>query len=295
MDSETNPVETESELVEPSEPINENGCDDIEKPKVIEETVTHQSDDDKETDQSIKSVDCDQKPGDDSDILPLKSSTEEPIILCASETDAFDMIDSDASQNNSPEKHSNETALNAVASDEVETKHIEANDVQAADELPVIEEATPCNDQTQSVEVDDGDEASGAVEVDSSPEKSGSEMACLIVSPDPMNDSVNEKSESWEPIDDQNYDDSEEEVEDEDDVDSDVGGNNQRSNPKTAEQKTNNDCQVFELTDDNSSVDDARESEEEDDIDADEMDVDEEQEEEEEDDDENRSGKWLYC
>lgn len=279
MDTETNPIESESELVEPSERINENGCDDIEKPKVIEETVTDKSDD-KEIDQSIEPIESDQKHGDDSECSPLKSSTEEPIILSASENEPFDVIDSDASQNNSPEKNSSETTPVAEPEHVVETKHTEADD-----ELPATEVA-PCNtDQIPPVEMDDVDDPVDALQVDSSPEKSSSEMACLIPSPsDPMNDSVNA-----------NFDDSVEEEEEEDDVDDDseAGGDNEfskRSNPKTVEQKANNnDCQVFELTDDdNSSVDDARESDGEDDIDAD-----EEEEDEEDEDEEPRSGKDL--
>lgn len=299
MDTETNPIE--SELVEPSEPsepseaINENGCDDIEKPKVIE-AVTHVESDDKEADPSI-GTENNQKHGDDSESSPLKASTEEPIILCASETEPLDVIDSDASQNNSPEKNAIEPApvaeLDVVETKQLEAEEVQPEEVEAADELPVTE-AAPCNDQIQPAEVDDVDEPADALQVDSSPEKSGSEMACLIPSPsDPMNDSANEKSENWEPIEDVNYDDSEEEDdenENEDDDDSDVGVDNEefskRSNPKTVEQKTNNDCQVFELTDDNSSVDDARESDAEDDIE-----MGEEEEEEEDEDDEPRSGK----
>lgn len=290
MDTEINPIENESELVESSEPINENGCDDNEKPKVID-TVTQQSDD-KETDQSIESEN-DQKHTDDSESSPMKSPANEPTILCASETEPYDIIDSDnPSENNSPEKNSSAT-IPATESD-VETKQIEAEEVlseiEVAKELPATECVATCDAPTPSIEMDEVDEPANTLQVDSSPEKSSSEMACLIPSPsDPMNDSVDEKNESWdqlnEPIDDVNYDDSDDDDDDDDDDNDDDSGADDEfsktSNPKTVEQKANSDCQVFELTDDNSSVEDVRESDGEDDMDADEM-----NEEEEDDDDE---------
>lgn len=319
MDTETAPIENESELVEPSEPINENGCDDNEKSKVID-TVTQRSDD-KETDQTIESEN-DEKPGVDTESSPVKSPpASEPIVLCANETEPFDIIDSDnPSENNSPEKIASETIPAETAeTDVVESKQIEAApkeiqteeaevETEAAKELPATECLATCDAPIQSVEVDDVDEpADVTLQVESSPEKSGSEMACLIPSPsDPMNDSANEKNDSWdqlnEPIDDVNYDDSDDDDEDDDDEDRDDGDGgddsddgadhefSKRSHPKTVEQKTDNDCQVFELTDDNSSVDDARDSEGEDDIEADEMG--DEEEEEEDDEDEPPSGKY---
>lgn len=314
MDTETNPIENESELVEPSEPINENGCDDNgdnEKPNVIDETVTHQPPDDKETDQSIES-EIDQKHDDNSESSPLKSPASEPIVLCVSETEPCDVIDTEnTSENDSPEKISSETTP-AVELDVVEAKQIELKEAQPEAEVevetpPTVEEreeeeelpateVAQCNDSIPSVGVDDLDDTANTIQLESSPEKSSSELACLIPSPsDPMNDSVNENSDSWdqlkEPIDGANYDDSDDDVDDAVDDDSEDGGDNEfseRSNPKTVEQKTNNECQIFELTDDNSSVDDVRESDGEDDIDADEMG--EEEEEEEDDEDEPPSG-----
>lgn len=307
MDTETNTIENESELVESSEPINENGCDDNGKPKIIE-TVKQQSDD-KETDQSIE-LENDQKHSDDSESLPIKSPVNEPIILAASETEPYDIVDSEnPSENSSPEKNSSATP--ATELEAVETKEIEATkgEVDAATApVAVVTEATemtatevaPCNVSIPSVEVDDVDEPANdknwsqvnASQLDNSLEKSDSDMACLIPSPsDPMNDSVNEKNDSWdrlnEPIDDANYDDSD----DDDDSEGDGVGDdefNKRSNPKTVEQKSNSDCQVFELTDDNSSVDDTRESDGDDDIEGDDMG----EEEEEEEDDDDVSGKY---
>lgn len=312
MDTETNTIENESKPVESSEPINENGCDDNEKQKVIE-TVTQQPNDKDTTDQSTESEN-DQKLDDDSESSPTKSpDNESPIILAASETTPDDIIDSEnPTENDSPEKNANATTP-AVETTEIEPKEVDAVATEAVETEAVATEATeeiaatevaPCNVSIPSVEVDDVDEPVNdknwnqinSVQLESSLEKSDSNLACLIPSPsDPINDSVNEKDDSWdrlnEPIDDANYDDSD----DDDDEDSGDGAEdnefNKSLNPKTVEQKkSNNDCQVFELTDDNSSVDDTRESDGEDDIDGDDMG----EEEEEEEDDDDVSGKYFF-
>lgn len=298
MDTETNPIENESEPVELCESINENGCDessDDKKPKVVE-AVTQQLDKDKDSDQTIESEN-DQKHGDendDSEISPIKPPTDKPIVLSASETESYEIIDSEnPSENNSPEKNSSATITEAVAtvtSDSASESASEVTEIKVVEteELETATETTPSDVSLyiSAVEVRDVNDESANdknwTESNENLEKKSSDMACLIPSPsDQMNESVDEKNESWdrlnESIDEINYDGS---IDDEDvcsppssnddgldDADGADNEFNKKSNPKTIDQQSpcrpNHDgqMQIFELTDDNSSVDDTRESE----------------------------------
>lgn len=268
MDTELNPIKNETEVAESSKQISENGYDDNDKPKVIDDDITepHQLDDVEETGRITESKN-DQKHG-DAGSSPTKSSNDDvPSTQSASETEPYEEIDSEnLSENNSPEK-------NLIAT-------ITAAETAATAPAPATEEALPKDDflPPSMADVDESVNDKNWSQInENSLEQRGSDMACLIPSPsDPITDSVDEKS--WSELNEDPMD----EANSEDSMDDEDG-----SNPKVAEQKSNNsECPVFELTDDNSSVDDTRSDGDGDgDCDDDIEDVSEEEDEDEEDED----------
>lgn len=222
MDNETNPNENESEVVESSEPINENGCEN--KTEEEEEEQEHEQEEQEQEEECLS---------------PKQSS---PVNEPPSETDQFAVIDSDPSEC-SPEKGA--CIVSSPSEMEPEELGNDKNWMQSENE--------------------------------SSPEKSRSETACVISSPSEaeMDESANDKS--WgqlnESVSESVYEDS---IDDEPESDDEEIENDYPSSPKVSyqkerekEQKPTAECPVFELTDDNSSVDDVRSVD--DDIDGDEM------------------------
>lgn len=298
MDIDSNPIENRSEPMESNETITENGCDDDSDTALkVSEAVTHQLDD-KDISEPIASEN-EQKDGDDNDSSPVKSPhADEPIILSASETEPCELIDSDnPSENNSPEKNSSaptitdkETEVAAVgpAPTMPETEAETATPVDATADTSI--EMVPCNDEMSPVETID-ETANDASQRDD--DKNDLDMgACLIPSPsDPMAELIVPIKKGWNQIDIPSFDESIEDVNGEDDGDGDGSDDDfdedgETKRPKAAVEQKSNDCEILELTDDNSScADDARESDDE--ID------DEEDEEEEEEDDDDESGNNL--
>lgn len=314
MDIESNPIESQSEPMETTESLSANGCDDDDndkaQQKVIETVTTTDQLGDIDTNPSIPPED-DQKHIDESENSPIKSpQTNEPIVLSPSETDPFEVIDSDnQSETNSPQKNAS-AILPTTEIDVAEAVPIEAS---AEKEEEVAEVETTEADTTIEMECPppaaEPENDTNKKDDECSPEKSqsNSDVSCLILSPNEMNDG--------DQTDIANVDKDDDSIED--DIDGDDSDNSdialaqaaddaaaamaednacseeismiEKRNPKT-EQKSN-DCEIFELTDDNSSGDEAHDSESEADIDE-EDDVEEEQEDDDEDEDDARqSGK----
>lgn len=273
MDNETNPNENESDVIETSDTINENGCDD--DPNDETATVAECKKDENQLDES----DANKNDEDDGDVTkvspeetvgghteneptesevettaevtdqpihePIEQATEEPVDetvdepaneqpsqSASSETEQYTVIDSDNLSESSPEKGSNAACI-----------------VSPSSELDGDES---CNDK------------SWAQMNDSNPDKSLSEDA-IILSPSgaECDDLINEKG--WgqlnESIVDGISDDSmEEEAEDSEDDFLD------RNDQKELKRKPAADPEVFELTDDNSSADEAQSDGEDDEM-----------------------------
>lgn len=248
MENETGPIENDSEVVESNEEINENGCD-----KQDEVDGAIDTDDKTETEPTVQG---ENKTEDEECLSPMQAY---PIDEAPSETDQFAVIDSDNPSENSPDKGQTITCTVSSPS-EVETEET-ANDKN-------------WNHQSN----------------DSSPEKSRSDTACIISSPSEVEGDESANDKGWtqlnESVSEDIYDDSmDEEPESEEDEFID------RSSPKVvfkdreSGEKPAVDCQVFELTDDNSSVDDAR-SEMDDDIEGEDMGEEE---------DSGKAFNWHFC
>lgn len=265
MEIETNPNDNESEVVESCVSINENGCDETHDvdtaietgvkdgaDQTVEETTTADLDKNSKKDDDVDDNDENEReevclspkqstPVDEPEPIP-EPEPEPGAELESSETDQ--VIDSDNPSESSPDK---ELSGACVISSPSEVESEEQVNEKSWNQMN-----------------------------DSSPEKSLSEAACVISSPSEAecDDSVNEKG--WNQLN--------ESLGDEDSMDAaDSDDDNEfidRSSPKV-EEKPAADCQVFELTDDNSSIE-AR-SEGDDDMEDEEL-----GEEEEED---NESGK----
>lgn len=335
MDIESNPIESQSEPMETAESLSVNGCDDDnnEKPqqKVNETVATTDQLDDIDTNPSIP-PESDRKHIDESENSPINSpikspQTNQPIILSTSETESYEVIDSDnQSETNSPQK--NVSAIlstkeidvaEAVPIETSAEKEEEVAEVETTEADTTIEmECPPPAEEIEDDHIIETDNDTNKKSDECSPEKSqsNSDVSCLILSP---SDQVDE-SKDWndgDQTDIANLD------KDDDSIDDDVDGDDsdnldialvqaaddaaaamdednacseeismieKRSNSKT-EQKSNNDCEIFELTDDNSSGDEAHESEGEADIDEEEDEEDEEDDDDEDEDDARQSGK----
>ncbi|XP_055321488.1 GATA zinc finger domain-containing protein 7-like isoform X2 [Sitodiplosis mosellana] len=249
MDNETNPSENDAEVVESCVKINENGCDEQ-----TDETdaVTESEDKDESEVENVSENKTEEEEEEEEEECPSPKESS-PVDEAPSETDQFAVIDSDPSES-SPEKGA------CIVSSPSETEHEELGNDKSWNQL----------------------------ENESSPEKSQSEVAfeaaCIISSPSEaeMYESANEKT--WgqlnESVSEGIYDEAELEdsIDDEAESEDDEMENNYRPSQKVVyqkkerekEQKPAAECPVFELTDDNSSVDDVR-SEVDDDIEGDEM------------------------
>lgn len=245
MDDETNSNEINSAAIDENEKINENGCDVAND---AENTVNELQDDKDGADHSAELTetekDDDEKVSDSLPEQPLPAG--EP----ASDTEQINAINSENPSESCSEK-----------------EPIVSNDII---ESPKMESEKPT------------DEKNWSQMNDSSPEKSRSDEACLILSTseaDCDDSLVNEKS--WSQLNESigegdaiyGEDSMDDEPDSEDDVDNEFI---ERSSPKV-EPKLAPDCPVFELTDDNSSVD--VRSEGEDDIENEELGEEEEEEE----------------
>lgn len=242
MENETGPIENDSEVVESSEEINENGCDKQNEEVAVIDTDDKNDIDKNETEPTAASAsEAENKTEDDECLSPVQAY---PIDEPPSETDQFAVTDSDNPSENSPEK-SQSIACTVSSPSEVEAEET-ANDKS-------------WNHQSN----------------DSSPEKRRSENAGVISSPSEIEGDESANVKGWrqrndsmsEGIYDESMDEEPESEEDEfiDRSSPKVVFNNRESGEKPAV-----DCPVFELTDDNSSVDDAR-SEIDDDIEDEEL------------------------
>lgn len=232
MDNETNLNGSESEVVEPSKEINENGCDE----QTDETDAVTESEDKTELEQ--EEILSENKTEEEC-LSPKESS---PSTGLPNEIDQFAVIDSEPSEC-SPEK------VACIVSSPSETER---------DELG--------NDKSWS-----------QLENESSPEKSQSDVACVISSPSEaeMDETANDKS--WGQL---NESVSEGSIDDGPESEDEKMENDYPSvygvAPLVYQEMLKNrkkpapECPVFELTDDNSSVDDVR-SEVDDDMDGDEM------------------------
>lgn len=257
MDNETSPNDNESEVVETSEAINENGCNELHNV----DNTTIQTDDKNDADQLV-----------DADTDAATKETN-PIETDRKDSDESCLTTKELTPSDEPE----------VAS---ELEPIESEQIQQSDNLSekspekVISQAGIISSPSE-LDLDvQSDEKNWNQMNDSSPDKHRSETACLIPSPSDVDgdDSINEKGRWYQLSEvDGVYEDSM------DAADSDVDTEpNNRTNSKV-ERKPAVDCPVFELTDDNSSIE-AR-SEGDDDIEDEEMG--------EEDEEENESGKSI--
>lgn len=238
MDNETNPNENESEVVKASDEINENGCDEPDEIDGVTET-----DEKDQNDEQAVEIENKLAEGDEEDEKAI-SPKEAPIIdESITENDDFAVIDSDNPSECSPEKGQGSACLVSSPS---ENENDEVGTDKSWNELN-----------------------------DSSPEKSRSEATCVISSPSEVEGEETVNDKGWvqlnESVSEGIYEDS---MEEEPESDDDEFIN--RSSPKfmfkehEKKQKSAVECPVFELTDDNSSVDDAR-SDVDDDIEGDEM------------------------
>lgn len=269
MDNETGTNDNESEVVESSEQINENGCNEptqVEAETEAEaeaETESVSGSEHKESaaepeqsDESDQKVDQpDEQKEEASSSLKPADPIDEPQI----ESVQFAIIDSDNPSESSPEK-SHDVACIVSSPSEVE-----------------------CDESANDKSWNQSNE--------SSPEKSRSDVACIVSSPSEAECEESANDKSWNQLNESAgegiYDDS---IDDEAESDDDNMDNDfiDRSSPKTVQFKEHTseikpvtasaavECPVFELTDDNSSVDDAR-SEVDDDIDGDDIDGEEEE------------------
>lgn len=246
MDNETNPNENDSEVVESTEQINENGCN--------EQSDTDRVNDLDDKDSPEQSSESDDKK-DDEDCMSPKPSTL--LHEAQSESDQFGVTDSDNPSDSSPDK---------------------GRDVSLVVSSPIEMECDETANDKSWRQIND-----------SSPEKSRSDVACVVSSPSESvecEESTNDKG--WCQLNESVseggiYDDSMDDEPDseDDDVDNDYID---RSSPKAVFKQRDSvpkpdvECPVFELTDDNSSAGEPR-SEADDDIDGDEMGEEEEDDE----------------
>ncbi|XP_031617830.1 putative uncharacterized protein DDB_G0282133 isoform X3 [Contarinia nasturtii] len=245
MDNEPN--ENESEVVESCEDINENGCDDEQTEDDVNESEDKDETEDKD---ELEDKDDDQNQSEQLNVIENKTDEEcmspkpsiEPSVDDApsDEPDQFAVIDSDNPSENSPQK-SQGAACTISSPSETEPDELE-------------------NDKSWN-QLNE-----------SSPTKSLSEVAIIS---SPSEESQIEKN--WDqPANESLYDD--DSMDEEPESDDDENDYINRSSPKLLFQKQRerararprtDDCQVFELTDDNSSGDDGQ-SEVDDDIEGEE-------------------------
>lgn len=245
MDNETNPSENDAEVVESSVKINENGCDEQtddtdavteseEKDEPDAEAVSENKTEEDEKDGGAEAeaeVEADAEAEAEAEVdgdedKECQSTKESPVDEPPSESDQFAVIDSDPSEC-SPEKGA------CIVSSPSEAERDELGNGKRWNRL----------------------------ENESSPEKSRSEVACVISSPSEADESANDKS--WGQL-----NESVSEGNEDEDIDYDAYSADEidyRSSQeciqyevkqREKDRKVAADCQVFELTDDNSSGDD---------------------------------------
>lgn len=298
MDNEPGTNENESDMVESSEQINENGCSEPSEMENVNEAQPKED----VADDTTADVDA---------TTSATSTTASTTTSTTPDADDAVVIAEPEQSNESDQKVENE--------EETEKLPTEPQQMEVEDECLSPKQSDPVDepqselDQLAVTDSDNPSECSpeksrdiacivsspSEVECDepandkfwnqsneSSPEKSRSEVACLVSSPSEVECEESANDKSWSQLNEsagEGYDDSIDDEVDSEDEDMD-NESVEHSSPKVefkerkSEQKQATECPIFELTDDNSSVDDVR-SEIDDDIEGDEIGEEEEEEE----------------